>query len=100
MAQKQSVSWGVHLENTTSPAPFYALFSSSTYSASVIMGSYPLPSAVVYDTSTIAVGASVNITFAQVTGLASVSTNIRLFIPNQSALSSTISVASSGAISY
>ncbi len=100
MAQEQSVSWGVHLENATATTPFYALFASSTYATSAIMGYYPLPSSVAYATATLASGAAIDITFSQITGTASVSTSIGLYSRGTASLSSTISVASSGAVSY
>ncbi|MGC9599357.1 MAG: prepilin-type N-terminal cleavage/methylation domain-containing protein [Minisyncoccia bacterium] len=100
MAQEQGVSWGVHLENATATTPFYALFASSTYAKSAIVGYYPLPSSVAYVTATLASGAAINITFSQVTGAASVATSVGLYSRGTASLSSTISVASSGAVSY
>jgi type II secretory pathway pseudopilin PulG len=100
MAQENGVSWGVHFENSTGTSPFYALFYSS-YSSSTIVGHYPLPASVAYNTSTFASGAMLDVIFSQVTGVSSVSTSIMLYMPKESAaLSSTISIASSGAISY
>jgi type II secretory pathway pseudopilin PulG len=100
MAQENGVSWGVHFENSTGTSPFYGLFYSS-YSSSTIVGHYPLPASVAYNTSTFASGAMLDVIFSQVTGVSSVSTSIMLYMPKESAaLSSTISIASSGAISY
>ena len=51
--------------------------------------------------TTLASGATLDITFAQISGLASVSTSIGFYMPNENtAFSSTIYVASSGAVSY
>lgn len=100
MAQSQGVSWGVHLENPTTATPFYSLFASSTYSTSTVVGYYRLPASVGYLTSTLAQGSAINITFSALNGTASASTTIRLYSRNAASLSSTISVASSGAVIY
>ncbi len=100
MAQEQGVSWGVHLANTTTTTPFYALFASSTYATSAIAGYYRLPSSVAYATATLASGAAIDITFSQITGAASVATSVRLYSLGTASLSSTISIASSGTVSY
>lgn len=100
MVQTSSTSWGVHFENSTSTAPFYSLFASSTYSTSTAQGYYRLPGTVGYVASTLASGASLEITFAQLSGLASASTSIGIYLTNNPGNSSTISVASSGAVSY
>jgi prepilin-type N-terminal cleavage/methylation domain-containing protein len=99
-AQTSSTAWGVHFENSTTTVPFYALFSSSTYSTSVIESYYRLPTGVAYVTSSIASGSSTNITFAQLSGLASASTSVSIYLSTNAGMSSTISVASSGAVSY
>lgn len=98
--QAADVAWGVHFANATATTPFYALFSGS-YAASTTTGYYLLPSTVSYQTSTLASGATLDITFSPITGAASVSTSIGLYMPRQSAAySSTISVASSGEVNY
>lgn len=100
MAQKNGVAWGVHFSNSTATAPFYVLFSTS-YSSATTAGYYPLPTSVAYNTSTLASGATLDVIFSEVTGGASVSTSIGLYMPKENvAYSSTISVASSGAVSY
>jgi len=48
MSQNGGTSWGVHFQGGGAPAPFYALFSSSTYSASSTVGYYRLPNTVGY----------------------------------------------------
>lgn len=98
MAQEGDVSWGVHFANSTNTTPFYALFSGS-YATGTIVGRYHLPATVAYRTSTLASGATLDIIFSQVSGAASASTSIGLYMPN-TAFSSTISVASTGAVSY
>ena len=102
MAQKNGLSWGVHFQNATATSPFYALFSStsSVYSASGTAGYYPLPNTVKYLTSTLPSGSSLDITFSQISGMASASTSIGLYLVSQYSSQSIISIASSGTVSY
>lgn len=80
-AQSRSVSqeggtvWGVHFENSTGTAPFYALFK-GTYSATSVVGYYRLPTSVQYSSSSIPQGGSLNITFSQISGIPSTSTTL------------------------
>lgn len=99
VAQSSSTSWGVHFENSTTTIPFYALFG-GTYSASSRIGYYRLPATVNYSTSSLASGANREITFTQITGTASASSSITIFSTTDLSQSSTISVASSGAVSF
>ncbi|OGZ01283.1 MAG: hypothetical protein A3B13_03265 [Candidatus Liptonbacteria bacterium RIFCSPLOWO2_01_FULL_45_15] len=101
VSQASSTSWGVHFENSTTTAPFYALFYSQTYSTSTVLGYYRLPSGIVYATSSIASGSSIDATFAQLSGQASSSASIKIYVSGKgTSNSSTISVASSGAVSF
>jgi len=81
-AQSRSVSqeggtvWGVHFENSTGTAPFYALFKGGTYSATSVVGYYRLPTSVQYSSSSISQGGSLNITFSQISGIPSTSTTL------------------------
>jgi len=101
VSQASSTSWGVHFDNSTTTAPFYTLFYSQTYSTSTTIGYYKLPSGLAYATSSISSGSSVDVTFAQLSGRASSSASIKIYITGKgSSNSSTISVASSGAISF
>lgn len=75
--QLQGATWGVHFDNADPNAPFYALFS-GTYSTSTRVGVYPLPTGVLFDPASLASGATLDITFAQITGLPSTSTAITL----------------------
>lgn len=98
--QKSDAAWGVHFSNATDTAPFYALFSGS-YSTTTVAGYYPLPSTVAYQTSTLAPGATLDIIFSSIVGFPSVATSVGFYMPKQNAaFSSTISIASSGAVSY
>jgi prepilin-type N-terminal cleavage/methylation domain-containing protein len=101
MQQESDVPWGVHFANTTGTAPFYALFTTS-YSTGTVVGSpYLLPTTVAYTTSTLAAGATLDVIFSPLSGVSSVSTSIGFYMPQQSAtFSSTISIASSGEVSY
>lgn len=99
--QKSNTSWGVHFENSTTTTPFYALFQTSYSTATIVGGLYRLPPTVAYTTSTLASGATLNMTFSAITGTASASASIGLYMPQQnSAFSSTISIASSGSVTY
>lgn len=77
MAQASSTEWGVHFENSTTTTPSYALFATS-YATSTRIGYYRLPQSVRYATSSVAEGESLDVTFAQITGLPSTSTSITL----------------------
>ncbi|HEY5220977.1 MAG TPA: type II secretion system protein [Candidatus Paceibacterota bacterium] len=101
MDQESDVAWGVHFSNATNTAPFYALFQTSYSTATVVGGLYRLPSTVAFTTSTLARGATLDVIFSSVSGLSSVSTSIGLYMPKENtAFSSTISIASSGSVSY
>ncbi len=101
VSQASSTSWGVHFDNSTTTAPFYTLFYSQTYSASTTIGYYRLPSGLAYATSSITSGSSVDVTFTQLSGQASASTSIKIYVSGKgTSNSSTISVASSGAVSF
>ncbi len=100
MQEEQDAAWGVHFANSTNTPPFYALFTTA-YSTSTVVGQYQLPATVAYQTSTLAAGATQDIIFSPLSGTASVSTSIGLYMPKESAaFSSTISIASSGTVSY
>jgi type II secretory pathway pseudopilin PulG len=99
VSQASSTSWGVYFHNSTATAPYYTLFA-GTYSTSSQMSFYRLPANIRYVTSSLAAGATRTVTFAQITGLASASTSIRIELATGPALSSTIRIASSGAVSF
>lgn len=73
-AQEGGTIWGVHFDNATSPA-FYALFKTS-YNASNTVSRYPLSANVRYATSSVSSGGTLDITFAQISGIPSTSTAI------------------------
>jgi type II secretory pathway pseudopilin PulG len=104
MAQASSTSWGVRFENSTTTAPFYALFATS-YSTGTVIGYYRLPATVRFATSSIAQGSFLEIIFAQNTGLPSTSTSIILELRGGSGggpaiASSTVNVNTNGLISF
>ncbi|OGZ53571.1 MAG: hypothetical protein A3B25_00515 [Candidatus Ryanbacteria bacterium RIFCSPLOWO2_01_FULL_48_26] len=101
VAQESGVMWGVHFQNNTSTAPFYALFY-DTYGSSTVVEQYILPSLVSYATSSIGQGSSLEITFAQISGFPSASTSVALVLTvgGTVATSSVVRVSSSGLIGY
>ncbi len=99
LTQASGTNWGVRFANVTNTAPFYALFSSSTYNASATVGYYRLPANIAYVSSSVAVGSAKDVVFAQVTGFTT-STPLGIYVLGQIANSSTISVATSGAVSF
>lgn len=100
MEQEGDVPWGVYFSNATNTSAFYALFTTS-YSTATVVSRYLLPSTVWYQTSTLATGATTSIIFSPVTGFSSASTSIGFYMPKQSAsFSSTISISSSGQVTY
>ncbi|MBI2623599.1 MAG: prepilin-type N-terminal cleavage/methylation domain-containing protein [Candidatus Liptonbacteria bacterium] len=98
LARASSTSWGVHFENSTGTTPFFALFYGS-YATATSIGYYALPTSALYATSSLASGATRDVTFTQITGAASASTTITILMRAGTA-SSTIAVASSGVVSY
>src|SRR6266481_7571264 len=48
MSQNLNVAWGVHFANSTNTAPFYEIFSSSTYSTGTVTAHFALPSVIAY----------------------------------------------------
>jgi len=101
MEQEGNAAWGVHFANPSGTTPFYALFQTSYSTATVVGGLYRLPPTVAFVTSTLASGATLDIIFSSITGASSASTSIKLYMPKQNtAFSSTISIASSGTVTY
>jgi prepilin-type N-terminal cleavage/methylation domain-containing protein len=100
VSQLSSTVWGVHFENSTTTSPFFSLFS-TTYSSSSHVSYYALPTWVGYDPSSIAPGSFAEVRFAQISGSASGSSSISIYlIQGGSQGSSTISISGAGAISY
>ena len=107
-AQSRAVSgegntvWGVHLENSTTTASFYALFYTS-YTTSTKLGYWRLPTSIRYATSSIAQGSSLDITFAQISGLPSTSTSVTLGGTGGGGVvtaTSTITISAGGLITF
>ncbi len=99
ISQASSTSWGVHFENATNTAPFYALFATGTYSTSTRINYNRLPQSVGYVSSSLPFGASTDIVFDQMTGSAT-TTNLRIYLIANPANSSTISVSLSGLVDW
>lgn len=98
LSQSGGTDWGVYFHNSTSTTPYYALFSTS-YSTATRIGYYTLPSALQYVTSSIALGGTKTITFSALTGRTN-ATSVAVQIIRNPRVSSTISVATSGVVSY
>ena len=100
-AQEGDAPIGVHFANATNTRPFYALFTTSYSTATDVGSPYQLPPTVAYQTATLAQGATLDVIFSPISGFSSVSTSIGFYMPKEStAFSSTISIASSGNVSY
>ena len=100
MAGSGSVTWGIHFANVTNTAPFYALFTGSSYASGTVQGRYPLPPTVNYITSTLPVGLSEDITFSKITGVSSASTSIGLYLISNPSIHQYISISGLGQIGY
>lgn len=100
VAQTSSTSWGVHFENSTTASPFFSLFAIS-YASSSEFGHYPLPAWVGYAPSSVGLGSYAETMFAQISGSASGSSSISIYLLQSGPqISSTITISSAGAISY
>lgn len=99
VSQASSSGWGMRFENATGTAPSFKLFT-SPYSSSSVVASYRLPAVLRYATSTLPLGAIQEISFSQLTGVASASTSLTIFLSTDQRVSSTIRIASSGAVSH
>jgi prepilin-type N-terminal cleavage/methylation domain-containing protein len=98
VSQASGTTWGVQFSNATS-GPFFAVFAGPAYSTSTRRAYYNLPPITAYVTSSLAEGATRTVLFSQITGMTT-STTIAIYSVRNSALSSTISIATSGAVSY
>jgi prepilin-type N-terminal cleavage/methylation domain-containing protein len=98
VAQASSTGWGVYFQNATTS--FYALYGGTSYSTSSRINYIRLSTNVQFITSTLAVNATKTISFAQITGIVNASTSIGVSLRNDTRFSSTISVASSGAVRF
>lgn len=78
VTQVQGTSWGIHFSNTTSTAPFYAIFY-SYYSPTTTVGYYRLPSDVAYVPGTVPIGGTLDVIFSQISGMSSASTTIGFY---------------------
>jgi prepilin-type N-terminal cleavage/methylation domain-containing protein len=73
----QGVPWGVHFENSSTTRPFYALFSGA-YSPSTTANRFTLPTDVAYATSSVPYGGSIDVIFAQMSGMPNAAISITL----------------------
>ena len=98
MLQKNGALWGVRFQNATNTTPFYALFK-NFYSTTTMNSYFRLPNDVGYMTSTLPSGSFLDVIFSPIIGVTT-STNISFYLLNQPSQIMTISIASSGAISF
>jgi len=102
VSQASSTSWGVHFENGTGTAPFYALFPGQ-YASTTRLGSHRLPVSVRYATATLALGSSTDIVFSQIVGRPQATTSIGLELVgggNFVVATSAIRVNNNGSVEY
>ncbi|HVO28607.1 MAG TPA: hypothetical protein VMT81_01340 [Candidatus Paceibacterota bacterium] len=97
-SQAGGTAWGIHFANPTNSAPYYAVFQGASYASGTVTSYERLPSTLGYVSSTLPLGGSVDITFSPISGAASASTTIGLYVLSQPSISSTITIASSGYI--
>ena len=90
VSRVQNAEWGIHLSNVTGTAPFYAIFSGTSYATGTILGSYPLPPTVRFVSSTLPLGSSLDVIFSQISGASSVSTTVELYAVNKPSLVTSI----------
>ena len=100
MTQMNNVPWGVHFANPTNGTPYFAIYSGTNYSPNASQSNYRLPSSIVFDSSTVPAGSSTNVAFNLISGGAGSSTVIRIYVLSQPSISSTITIAASGAVSF
>ena len=98
-SQFKGMTWGIHFENATNTAPFYAVFTGNSYAAGTVESTYRLPADVAFVSSTLAPGAKIDVTFNPVSGVPSASTTIRIYSVASPSISSTIYIAGVGEIS-
>ena len=100
LSQKGGLQWGVHFDNTTSTAEFYALFSTpnGTYASATIAGQYPLPAGLCFATSSVPAASTTDVIFNTISGAASVSTTITLQLMANSGCSSNGGGGTSGGV--
>lgn len=99
MAQASSSSWGVRFENATATTPFFASFVGD-YSTSTRSGYYILPRSLSFSADTVSPGDYVEVSFSQLSGSASSSKSINIYLKSKPSSSSTITVATSGLVTY
>jgi type II secretory pathway pseudopilin PulG len=99
-SQNQNSVWGIHFANSTNTAPFYALFTGSSYSTATTQSYYRLPATVAYATSTVPSGSSVDVTFSPVSGHPSSPATITIVSTQNPSIVENVLVNSVGLVSY
>ena len=100
-SQSKNAVWGIHFSNATNTTPFYAIFTGSSYASGTIQGSkHPLPSDVGYISGTLPSGSSADVTFSEIAGTASTSTDICIYSTSEPSLQEYVYFNSTGQVSY
>jgi type II secretory pathway pseudopilin PulG len=100
-AQESSTMWGVYFSNQSTSSPFFALFHTTYVKPSSSVGYYSFPRSIRYVASALGEGATTSVMFKQITGFASSSRTIAVETYNCERYgSSTVSVATSGVVTY
>ncbi len=98
VSQTRGAQWGIHFDNSTNTAPFYAIFTGSSYGSGTTESHYQLPATIAFACSTLAPGSSMDVTFSPISGLASTPATIGIYAVSQPSLSSTITIAPTGVV--
>lgn len=97
IAGNSGSSWGMHFDNITISAAYYALFSGPAYGASNATTTYYISKLVEFQTP--AAGTSTDIVFNKLTGTVSSSTTIVIRLKSDNTQTKTISIRTQGAVS-
>jgi prepilin-type N-terminal cleavage/methylation domain-containing protein len=98
ISQESGSRWGVHFSNPPSGEDFYDLFRGTSYPTAEIITHEVLPSTVEFETP--AAGSSSTVVFSPLSGLPDNFVTVRIILMNDSSVSSTIVINSSGEISF
>ncbi len=98
MIQESGKPWGVYFEYPVTYDGYYSLFASSTYSASSVISSYTLNSAINFLEP--ALGATTSVAFASIIGKPDAAKTIKIALKSNSSVYITITVDAYGKIQY
>lgn len=100
MAQKNESAWGVHFENPSSSAPFFALFKGNSYASGTVQAQYRLSPNLAFQTSTVAANSYKDVVFSPVSGGTSQTDHIGTYVVSQPSIVATITVENTGRAAY